>query len=424
MPSTTGLLRRAAAAVLAAALASSPALAAAEATSTDVKETAARPAPPRASGARVIGDADRTRFVMDLSTGVDVSAFALADPYRVVVDLPEVAFDLPAGVGAAGRGLVKGFRYGLIGRGKSRIVIDAGGPVLIDKAFVLPPVEGQPARLVVDLLGATPASFAAEQARTAVARRSMAEISVSKSDRLPSGLARADRARPLVVIDPGHGGIDPGTVAGNGVREKDVVLAFAAELKKKLEAGGRVDVIMTRGDDTFVSLGDRVRIAHEHEADLFISVHADATPEDFVRGATVYTLSDKASDRQAAALAAKENASDVIAGLDLSVETNEVSDILIDLARRETRNFSLVFARDLVTSLATSTRMIRNPHRAAGFQVLKAPDVPSVLVELGYLSNAQDESLLTSAEWRTRVADSFADSITRYFGQRLAAAAD
>ncbi|ODN69774.1 N-acetylmuramoyl-L-alanine amidase AmiC precursor [Methylobrevis pamukkalensis] len=179
---------------------------------------------------------------------------------------------------------------------------------------------------------------------------------------------------------------------------------------------------MTRTDDSFVGLNDRVRFAHEHEADLFISIHADATPEDFVRGATVYTLSEKASDREAAALAAKENASDVIAGLDLPEERDGVSNILIDLARRETRNFSMVFARELVSGLSTSTKMIRNPHRSAGFRVLRAQDIPSVLVELGYLSNEQDEQLLSSPEWRARVAESVAASVSRFFSRRLASA--
>lgn len=376
-------------------------------------------APPVASGARVAGDADRTRFVLDLSQGVEIAAFALADPYRVVIDLPEVRFDLPRDAGVVGRGVVSGFRYGLIGRGKSRIVVDATGPVAIDKAFVLPAVEDQPARLVLDLVGTSREAFLAEQARTSVARRALAEVEVGKGDRLPT--PANPRAKPLVVLDAGHGGIDSGTIAVSGLAEKELVLTFARDLKARLEKSGRVDVLMTRDDDSFISLGERVRIARDHRADILVSIHADSTPEDFVRGATVYTLSEQASDRDAARLAAKENASDAIAGLDLTVESGEVGDILIDLARRETKTFSHVVARELVSELSASTRMIRNPHRSAGFQVLRAPDVPSVLLELGYLSNAQDEKLLTDGEWRDRVSDAVARAVLRFVGQKYVA---
>ncbi|MBH0239225.1 N-acetylmuramoyl-L-alanine amidase [Methylobrevis sp. L22] len=375
--------------------------------------------PPVASGARVAGDADRTRFVLDLSQGVEIAAFALADPYRVVIDLPEVRFDLPRDAGVVGRGVVSGFRYGLIGRGKSRIVVDATGPVAIDRAFVLPAVEDQPARLVLDLVGTTREAFLAEQSRTSVARRALAEVEVGKGDRLPT--TTNPRAKPLVVLDAGHGGIDSGTIAVSGLAEKELVLTFARDLKARLEKSGRVDVLMTRDDDSFISLGERVRIARDHRADILVSIHADSTQEDFVRGATVYTLSEQASDRDAARLAAKENSSDAIAGLDLTAESGEVGDILIDLARRETKTFSHVVARELVSELSASTRMIRNPHRSAGFQVLRAPDVPSVLLELGYLSNAQDEKLLTDGEWRDRVSDAVARAVLRFVGQKYVA---
>jgi len=222
------------------------------------------------------------------------------------------------------------------------------------------------------------------------------------------------------MLDPGHGGVDSGTISPSGALEKDVVLAFAFELKKKLEASGKVDVAMTRQDDTFVPLGDRVRIARDQAADLFVSIHADSVRQNDVRGATIYTLSDRASDQEAAALADKENASDAVAGLDLDRQTDEVSDILIDLTRRETKNFSVSFANNLVSELSSTTRMIRNPHRFAGFRVLKAPDVPSVLVEIGYLSNEQDEKLLTSAEWRGRVTDAIGAAVTRFFGRKIA----
>ncbi|CAI9405105.1 N-acetylmuramoyl-L-alanine amidase AmiC [Pleomorphomonas sp. T1.2MG-36] len=374
--------------------------------------------PPVATDGRVVGDESRTRFVLDLSGEVDLSAFTLDEPYRVVIDLPEIDFRLPSGTGSTGRGLVSDWRYGQFAAGRSRIVLDVTGPVKIDKAFVLPAVENQPARMVLDLLKTTSAAFEEEQRKSQLARDE-ANQPVQKADQLPPP-DRSKREKPLIVIDAGHGGVDAGTVSASGVLEKDIVLAFAKKLQERLEQTGKVAVLLSRTDDTFLPLGSRVQFARDHAADLFLSIHADSEHEGSVRGATVYTLSDKASDREAAALAAKENASDLIAGLDLQQEADDVTDILVDLTRRETRNFSAAFANGLIGDLASATRMIKNPRRSAGFQVLKAHDVPSVLVEIGYLSNDQDEKLLTSDEWRSRVADAVTQAVLRFFGQKYA----
>lgn len=373
---------------------------------------------PVATDGRVVGDDSRTRFVLDLSGEVDLSAFTLAEPYRVVIDLPEIDFRLPSGTGATGRGLVSDWRYGQFAAGRSRIVLDVTGPVKIDKAFVLPAVENQPARLVLDLLKTTTAAFEDDLRKSQLARDSANEP-VQKTDQLPPP-DRSKREKPLIVIDAGHGGVDSGTISASGVLEKDIVLAFARKLQEHLEQTGKVAVLLTRTDDTFLPLGTRVQFGRDHAADLFLSIHADSEHEGSVRGATVYTLSDKASDQEAAALAAKENASDLIAGLDLQKEADGVTDILVDLTRRETRNFSASFANGLVGDLASATRMIKNPRRSAGFQVLRAHDVPSVLVEIGYLSNDQDEKLLTSDEWRSRVADAVTQAVLRFFGQKYA----
>jgi N-acetylmuramoyl-L-alanine amidase len=374
--------------------------------------------PPVATDGRVVGDESRTRFVLDLSGEVDLSAFTLDEPYRVVIDLPEIDFRLPPGTGSTGRGLVSDWRYGQFAAGRSRIVLDVTGSVKIDKAFVLPAVENQPARMVLDLLKTTSAAFEEEQRKNQLARDE-ANQPVQKADQLPPP-DRSKREKPLIVIDAGHGGVDAGTVSASGVLEKDIVLAFAKKLQERLEQTGKVAVLLSRTDDTFLPLGSRVQFARDHAADLFLSIHADSEHEGSVRGATVYTLSDRASDREAAALAAKENASDLIAGLDLQQEADDVTDILVDLTRRETRNFSAAFANGLVGDLASATRMIKNPRRSAGFQVLKAHDVPSVLVEIGYLSNDQDEKLLTSDEWRSRVADAVTQAVLRFFGQKYA----
>jgi N-acetylmuramoyl-L-alanine amidase len=200
--------------------------------------------------------------------------------------------------------------------------------------------------------------------------------------------------------------------------EKAITLAFALELKAKLSASGAYDVFMTRESDEFLRLDDRVRIARQHDADLFISVHADTISQKGIRGATVYTVSDKASDAEAQALADRENLSDRLAGIEIEEENHEVADILVDLIRRETHNFSIGFARSLVGELSSAVGLINNPHRSAGFRVLKAPDVPSVLVELGYLSNPKDEAQLRDPDWRGKAADCIARAIDAFAAGR------
>ena len=349
-----------------------------------------------------------------------MATFTLADPYRVVIDLPEVTFKLPAQAGEHGRGLVKAFRYGLIMQGGSRIVLDTKGPVRVDKAFTLAPAEGQPARLVLNLSATDRASFLrniAMQERTARPGATKASLNASTE-------AVGDE-RPLIVVDPGHGGIDSGTKSGSGQDEKDVVLAFGLMLRDKLVKTGKFRVAMTRSDDTFIPLDERVRFARARKASLFISIHADSIPrsEGQAEGASIYTLSAHASDAEAARLAEVENKSDVIAGVDLSSESNDVANILIDLAQRETKTFSLQFARDLVTELKPTTRLHLRPLKSAGFIVLKAPDVPSVLVELGYMSTKDDLVHLMSTDWRSRTADSVVHAVNAFFAPRLAGAA-
>lgn len=370
---------------------------------------------PAAKAVRIGGDEKQTRFVMDFDRKVDLAAFTLADPYRVVVDLPQVSFRLPKDAGERGRGLIKAFRYGLIMQGGSRIVLDTTGPVKVEKAFAMPPGDGQPAKLVLDLAPIDRDSFLRTIAlENRVARAPKPEAPV-KADADP---------RPLIVLDPGHGGIDTGTHGPGGELEKDVVLAFAKELRGKLEASGKYRVSMTRTDDTFVSLNDRVRFARARNAGLFVSIHADALPkrEGQADGATVYTLSEKASDAEAARLAEKENRADVIAGVDLTAESDDVANILVDLAQRETKTFSLQFAKVAVGELKRTARLHKHPLKSAGFVVLRAPDVPSVLIELGYMSDKEDLSHLTSQAWRVRNAVALAQAIDEFFGARLAGA--
>ncbi|MEP2841539.1 N-acetylmuramoyl-L-alanine amidase [Roseibium sp.] len=371
------------------------------------------------SGARIAGDDDRTRFVLDLDKQIDPVISALGDPHRLIIDLPEVEFSVPEETGKTGRGLISDWRYGLFATGKSRIVMDLNAPVRVDNTLFLPSIDDQPARLVVDLVSSTDGEFAEFIEESRAARIEKTKKTAAKSDKLT---APKDSKKPLIVLDPGHGGIDTGATGVAGTLEKAIVLDFANLLKEKLDADGLYDVRMTREDDTFVALGRRVEIGHELEADLFISIHADSVRvgRKLARGATVYTLSDKASDQLAGELADIENMSDVIAGVELDEEPTEVTDILLDLARRETRSFSVYFAQTLVDELKSAVRLINNPHRSAGFKVLKAHDVPSVLVELGYLSNEHDEKLLISDEWRERMADAMGEAIHGFFRPRLA----
>ncbi len=376
---------------------------------------------PVATEARVGGDDGQTRFVVDLSRKIELHAFTLADPYRVVIDMPQIVFQLPAKTGDKGRGLIKAFRYGLIMAGGSRIVIDVAKPVRIDKAFVLDAAARQPARLVVDLAATDRDSFLRNLALDNKLQRA---DPTNKSSREAAPRASAD-PRPIVVIDPGHGGPDTGTKAAGGEMEKQIVLEFGLLLRDQIEKSGKYRVVMTRTDDTFIPLTDRVRFARDRQGALFISIHADflARSDGDAQGATVYTLSDKATDAEAARLADAENKADVIAGIDLSAEPDDVADILIDLAQRETRAFSQQFAHGLVSEMKTGVRLHKNPLKSAGFRVLKAPDIPSVLVELGYVSNKQDMKSLTSGEWRARATQSIARAIEGYFATKLAGAA-
>jgi N-acetylmuramoyl-L-alanine amidase len=372
---------------------------------------------PIATDVRLGGDETDTRFVMDLSRKIDLHAFTLADPYRVVVDIPEVIFKLPPKSGESGRGLIKAFRFGLIMEGGSRIVFDVAKPVRIDKAFVIDAAAGDPARLVLDLVATDRQSFL---------RNIAAEdrLLATQTPEQPGPQGGSGDPRPLVVLDPGHGGLDTGARASTGEQEKDIVLDFAKRLRDRIETFGKYRVLMTRTDDTYVPLDERVRIARNAGASLFVSIHADSLPhnEGDAQGATVYTLSNKASDAQAAQLADEENSADVIAGVDLKTEPNDVAGILIDLAQRETKTFSMQFAHDVVGDLRGVARLHKEPIKSAGFRVLRAPDVPSVLVELGYVSNRDDLRLLMSDAWRDRTADSIAKAIDSYFTTHVAGA--
>ena len=417
----------------------------------DFSKRSATLAPAASVHVTSVSDTEST-LVLDLPRELAIEPSALADPMRLVLDLPKLAF-VPGAETTLETGPVSAYRYGLFIADRSRIVLELRKPAEVERVDSLPTEFG--VRMVVTIKAVSQERFAAA-IRDAVALRftgtvkkvakasssgemlqvtqpQLTEIEVNEASppptasavhlaaapeqlySSPSQVLAPSQALPLVIIDPGHGGIDTGAVGSGGELEKALVLEIGLQLRKKLEAGGKIRVEMTRESDTFVALPERVRLARAKSAALFLSIHADIlTGEPNVRGATVYTLSNKASDASAARLAEKENKADQIAGLDSTEDAEEVSDILFDLARRETRQFSLTFAKNLITRLQGPLQINKNPHRYAGFRVLKAPDVPSVLLELGYLSSAEDAKLLMSPEWQDKVTGAAADAIERF----------
>lgn len=411
--------------------------------------TAALPAPPPRPAvvdARLGLHPDKTRFVLELSETVPFRIALMADPYRIVVELPELLW--PGGaVPVEGKGLVSRYRYGLTGSGSLQVAFETVGPARVREAYMLPPRDGHQPRLVLDIERVTPAEFqklaaaapqiAAPQATAAHPLAHQPPLAPplappQPAQYMPAALPAAPPAapaqppaaprapsmveKPLIVLDPGHGGVDPGAIGIGGIHEKDITLAAAREAKRALEATGRYRVLLTRDKDVFIRLRDRVAIAREADADLFLSLHADSIGSGEIRGLSIYTLSDKASDREAESLAAKENRADALAGIDLSAENHLVASILIDLAQRDTMNHSKRFAALALENLGREIKLIPSkPHRQAGFAVLTAPDVPSALIEMGYLSSRQDANLLTSADHREKLGRALARTIDSYF---------
>lgn len=460
---------------------------------------------PVASSLTIEHDEGAAVLTTALTYAIPFNVYVLSSPYRVMIDMPDVDFRLKGRVRNRSGGLVRAVRYGRMAPGKSRIVLEVEGPVLIRRSYALHPQGGHPARLVVELVRTDEGTFrallaavgengretgendgdrGASDARplragdpvpedlpviTQAYRRLVEMAAAGEEPQAPSSIAdllentpvmfemprsRHDKAkagkdtkkrtkarpkmeerhrkgkngeraatvshRPLIVIDPGHGGKDPGAIGYRRHREKDLVLAFARTLAAKLRGTGRYRVLLTRSGDTFLTLRERVRFARRHDAALFISIHADKFRTHSVHGAAIYTLSEKASDQEAAELARKENAADVIDGVDLGADSEEIRGILIDLTMRETKNHSIWLARNLASQMRRVTKIRPRPVRSADFRVLRNPDVPAVLVELGYVSNAKDVRNMLSRRWRERTAGAMVTAVNRYFTRRLA----
>lgn len=393
---------------------------------------------PHVSEVRVGLHGNRTRIVLDLDAQVKFDVFTLPEPYRVVLNLPEVSWSLDPSTLPENKGTLARLRYGLFSPGTSRMVFDVKAPVLVEKSFLLRPVQGKRWRLVLDLATTSETVFLEALAQKRALERKKLDALVASAMQTKPPVATAPTFVPaatpneqvlamipprkpsvpgkrIIAVDPGHGGVDPGTIGTKKTYEKNVTLALGRDIKRALEATGRYKVVMTRDRDIFMRLRDRVKKAREAGAELFISVHADSVKNRKTRGLSVYTLSEKASDKEAAKLAAKENKADLIAGIDLTAESADVTNILLDLAQRETMNQSALFAKEVVSELKREVKLLRNTHRFAGFAVLKAPDMPSVLLEAGFLSNRQDERNLLSKNYRSKLAGAVARGVDRHF---------
>ncbi len=350
-------------------------------------------------------DGATARLTLVLSRPVAATAFVLERPDRIVLDLPATR----CGFGAAERvrgGAVTGLRCGGAGPGRSRLVLDLGAPAVPGPVRVGPgPVPGT-SLLTVEIARSDRDAF-----RQAAAVDPSDLVTTTAS--LPGGPAADER--PLLAIDAGHGGADPGALGPDGTPEKDVTLAFATELHRQLLATGRYRLLVIRPDDTFVPLDDRVKRARDAGARLFVSIHADQIANPQVGGATIYTGAERATDAESAGLAERENAADAAGGAAGAAPPGDIAGILHDLTLRETRSASQKASGLFLKELGGVARLSAHPRREAGFRVLRNPDLPSLLVELGYMSNARDLGRLTSAEWRTRTAGAMVAALGRFF---------
>lgn len=365
--------------------------------------------------------ADKERAVIELSGATKFRAFVMQAPDRIIVDLADFkwkAGTIPRPEGTA----IKDVRFGSLGGGQGRLVFETKGPVIIKSAFPIEKGNGQPDRLVIDFAPSTADVMkgVSSQVMGTMTRGTGNSATIQLPPR-KKGQGREQSSSPkpkerkLVIIDPGHGGQDPGALGANGMFEKSIVLAVGLELKRQLEnAGYRVE--MTRSTDVFIALHDRVKYARRKGGDLFVSLHADSISRSDVTGASVYTLSDKASDKETEKLAERENKSDLIAGIDLSRQEDDVADILIDLAARDTMNQSRYLAKTVLTNFDRGgVNTLDGKYRSAGFAVLKAMDIPSILVEMGYLTNRREVERLSTSAYRQKIAAALKSSVDAYF---------
>jgi len=396
---------------------------------------AASEARPAIKGARVGQHADSTRFVLDLSENTAFRIFTLAKPYRLVLDLPGAGWEFYQKSLMLHQGLVESVRFGQFQAETARIVVDLNAPARVNRAFILPPGKSQDFRLVIDIGEVASKSFQPSSLGSVKAAEMLASVEQPRSERkaesaeiiddtvlalvLPPNIPKPSSGRNfiarLIVIDAGHGGADPGAIAGTDIYEKNITLAAARALQVLLDEFGH-KTVLSRSSDIYLSLAERAQGAQDRGADLFISLHADKHSNSKIRGASVYTLSEKASDAETEALAHRENEVDALFDVNFSQEYDEeLRKILISLVQRTTMTCSAKFAGELIPELGKSTKLLGRTHRFAGFRVLKAPKVPSVLVEMGFLSNKSDRRMLLSEKGRYALMNRVAGAIDSYF---------
>ena len=366
--------------------------------------------------ARIMGDESSTRVLIDFDTLISAKILYMDQPRRIVIELPRTVFSFAKNRGFEPRGLIALVRHGAISKDTTRIVFSLKTPAKVSHQVVSPLNSGDGHRLILDIEAIPQTEFATLIQKQSKIRGVSGDV-VTKGDRVYRG--KRNNGRFKIVVDPGHGGIDGGASGVGGTVEKDVTFAVALQIRTELEKSGMFDVELTRNEDVFVSLRQRVDFTRRAHADLFISIHADSLSQRHVRGSTIYTLSKKASDNLSARLAESENLSDLVAGLALPEEEDVVTDILVELTARETIRFSRHFSGILTGALKNHINLIKNPQRYAAFGVLKAPEVPSILLELGYLSNKQDEKLMRSEKWQATVAQSVSAAVVKFFKPRL-----
>ncbi len=398
----------------------------------------AQAALPDVLAARVSTTADRARLIVDLSATTEFATVSLADPERIAVDVKSASVKIDQPQPVAGSGIVTSFTTQMAEDGRARIELTLSRPAVVQQAYVLDPIDDQPARLVVDLIPTTDLDFSARAAadlansiasseRQAAVPSSEEASAVAEPSAEPSAepaapssapvaeVAPADGSRPLIVLDPGHGGIDNGASTPNGIHEKDITLAFALQLRDLLVKSGHFDVALTRDDDSYLTLNERVDLARKNKADLMISLHADTFQQPDIRGASIYTRDEKATDVLDAVLAAGENRESIVAGYVQPDVKPAVVSVLVDLMRRQVRQQAYLAAEDIVKAMEPTVALRRFPVRQADFFVLQAPDVPSMLIELGFLSNASDIANLEDADWRNKMVDAIAKGVDGYF---------
>jgi len=357
------------------------------------------------------------RIVFEADSSFDYKAFLLSNPKRLVVDVSNM--NVGKRLQSDKNNLISNTRIGKLEGNDKRVVFDLQKPALIKKAFMLKPQSNMKWRFVIDVALCSERDYNSKVGtKYAFSSKGSTEVktaSAGNGNWFFNDNKTPKKRKKIVVLDPGHGGKDPGAIGAYGkTYEKNVTLAMGKELKSLLEKKG-YKVYLTRSTDIFIPLRQRVKIAQRHNADLFMSIHADSALNRNAKGLSVYTLSETASDREAAALAERENKVDIIGGVDLSENSKEINDILISLSQTDSRNKSSKFASYVVNQMQKSVKLVDNTHRFAGFAVLKAPDIPSVLLEMGYLSNRQEEKLLKQSSYRKKLANSVAAAIDNYF---------